>query len=64
MTYNILAESLVNKKIESYVPAGVLNWNYRRELILKEVEYYQADFLCLQVRFSSRAVLSISLLTG
>ena len=46
--YNILSETYANKTLYGYTPSWALAWNYRRELIMKEVLNYRSDIICLQ----------------
>lgn len=52
MTYNVLAKSLITEdsiKHFKEFELKYLNWNYRADLILKEIEFVSPDILCLQV---------------
>lgn len=48
MTYNILAEIYATQQVYPYCPMWCLNWNYRRQLIMREIRHANADVLCLQ----------------
>lgn len=48
LNYNVLCEKYASPQSYAYVPSWVLNWEYRRELILQEVLNYNADVVCLQ----------------
>lgn len=52
MTYNVLANSLITKEnVKQFMEFELkyLEWNYRANLILKEIDYVAPDILCLQV---------------
>lgn len=52
MTYNVLANSLITKEnIKQFIEfeQKYLEWNYRANLILREIDYVAPDILCLQV---------------
>lgn len=46
MSYNILADSLVNT--EELTSPQHSRWDFRLPLILKEIKYYDPSVLCLQ----------------
>lgn len=46
--YNILCERCATERLYGYTPSWALSWEYRRDLILKEINKHNADFLCLQ----------------
>ncbi|CAE6441736.1 unnamed protein product [Rhizoctonia solani] len=46
--YNILCEKYATSTMYGYTPSWALNWSYRKELILAEIQNYGADFICLQ----------------
>ena len=48
MSYNLLAEVYATKQLFPYCPLWALNWGYRRQLILKELQRHSADVICLQ----------------
>nr|XP_015825695.2 protein angel homolog 1 [Nothobranchius furzeri] len=50
MSYNILAQDLLeaNKQLYVQCPLEVLDWTYRCSLLLKEIENWTPDILCLQ----------------
>mmetsp|Transcript_2101 Transcript_2101/g.4007 ORF Transcript_2101/g.4007 Transcript_2101/m.4007 type:complete len:719 (+) Transcript_2101:364-2520(+) len=48
MSYNVLAELYATKQLYPYCPLWALNWGYRRQLIVKELEKHNADVICLQ----------------
>lgn len=50
MSYNILAQSRVNHFPAFYrrCPPHVLDWRYRRSLLLREIQQWLPDILCLQ----------------
>lgn len=48
LSYNILCEKYATERMYGYTPSWALAWNFRKDLIMKEVKQYGADFLCLQ----------------
>lgn len=48
LCYNILCEKYATSTMYGYTPSWALNWSYRKELILAEIQNYGADFICLQ----------------
>ncbi|CAI5696773.1 protein angel homolog 1 isoform X3 [Oreochromis niloticus] len=50
MSYNILAQDLLeaNQQLYTHCPLEVLDWHYRCNLLLKEIEQWLPDILCLQ----------------
>ncbi|NXM37205.1 ANGE1 protein, partial [Oxyruncus cristatus] len=50
MSYNILAQDLVEQGIDLYVHChpDILNWNYRLPNLLQEIQHWDPDVLCLQ----------------
>ncbi|XP_024861537.1 protein angel homolog 1 isoform X2 [Kryptolebias marmoratus] len=50
MSYNILAQDLLelNEHLYIHCPLEVLDWNYRCSLLLKEINNWTPDILCLQ----------------
>nr|VWP00751.1 Ubiquitin-conjugating enzyme E2 2 [Ganoderma boninense] len=46
--YNILCERCATERLYGYTPSWALQWEYRKELIIKEISQHNADFLCLQ----------------
>jgi CCR4-NOT transcription complex subunit 6 len=52
LCYNILCEKYATSTMYGYTPSWALNWAYRKELILAEIQNYGADFICLQVSMS------------
>ncbi|XP_068608178.1 protein angel homolog 1 [Brachionichthys hirsutus] len=50
MSYNILAQDLLEAHPELYAhcPPEVLDWNYRRHILLEEILKWTPDILCLQ----------------
>ncbi|PNH02578.1 Glucose-repressible alcohol dehydrogenase transcriptional effector [Tetrabaena socialis] len=47
VSYNILAPKY--QSYNSYCPPQFLAWEYRRELVLRELEAHRADVVALQV---------------
>ena len=56
LCYNILCEKYATTSMYGYTPSWALNWEYRKELVLQEVVGYEADVLCLQVSFDTKAL--------
>ncbi|TDH72254.1 uncharacterized protein CCR75_003267 [Bremia lactucae] len=48
LTYNVLAEIYATRQMYPYCPVWALNWSFRRELLKRELQSYNADILCLQ----------------
>jgi CCR4-NOT transcription complex subunit 6 len=47
-SYNTLCSKLATNTLYGYTPSGALNWDYRKEQILQEIQASEADFICLQ----------------
>ncbi|EFX00204.1 transcriptional effector [Grosmannia clavigera kw1407] len=47
-SWNILGERYATPQVFSYTPSGALAWDYRKEKIMDEIRYRNADFVCLQ----------------
>lgn len=50
LTYNVLAEIYATRQMYPYCPVWALSWSFRSELLRRELQSYNADILCLQVR--------------
>eukprot|EP01114_Cavostelium_apophysatum_P020466 TRINITY_DN6864_c0_g1_i2.p1 TRINITY_DN6864_c0_g1~~TRINITY_DN6864_c0_g1_i2.p1 ORF type:complete len:609 (-),score=205.83 TRINITY_DN6864_c0_g1_i2:981-2807(-) len=48
LTYNILAEQYATQEQYFYCPSWALDWNYRKQGLLKEILAYDCDVICLQ----------------
>jgi len=48
VSYNTLAEIYANQGVYPYCPTWALAWQYRKDLILKELLRLDADLICLQ----------------
>ncbi|XP_074724567.1 protein angel homolog 1 isoform X1 [Strix uralensis] len=50
MSYNILAQDLVEQGLDLYLHChpDILNWNYRYPNLLQEIQHWDPDVLCLQ----------------
>ncbi|NWX65173.1 ANGE1 protein, partial [Promerops cafer] len=50
MSYNILAQDLVEQGLDLYVHChpDILNWSYRLPNLLQEIQHWDPDVLCLQ----------------
>ncbi|NXE76858.1 ANGE1 protein, partial [Cochlearius cochlearius] len=50
MSYNILAQDLVEQGLDLYQHChpDILNWNYRLPNLLQEIQHWDPDVLCLQ----------------
>jgi CCR4-NOT transcription complex subunit 6 len=47
-SYNTLCARYATPQQYGYTPTKALSWDYRKDMILAEIEASQADFLCLQ----------------
>lgn len=47
-SYNVLSRSYASKQHYGYVPTWVLSWDYRKDLILREIASCMSDIICLQ----------------
>jgi len=64
MCYNILCDKYCTRQLYGYCPPWALSWDYRKKMILDEVQQYNADIVSLQVNFAELCVLhGISLST-
>lgn len=50
LTYNVLAEIYATRQMYPYCPMWALSWSFRREVLHRELQTYNADIICLQVR--------------
>lgn len=48
LSHNILCDTYVTPQLYGFIPSSALAWEYRRELILQEIQASDADILCLQ----------------
>ncbi|KAI9890854.1 MAG: Glucose-repressible alcohol dehydrogenase transcriptional effector [Vezdaea aestivalis] len=48
LNYNILCDKYATKSQYGYTPSQALSWDYRKELILNEIQEQNADVVCLQ----------------
>ncbi|KAI0268726.1 Endonuclease/exonuclease/phosphatase [Gloeopeniophorella convolvens] len=48
LCYNILCELYATERLYGYTPSWALEWPYRRDLIMAEIDKHKADFMCLQ----------------
>lgn len=48
LTYNCLAEIYASVQQYPYCPSWALAWTYRKQNLLREIESYDADIICLQ----------------
>ncbi|KAJ1951685.1 Glucose-repressible alcohol dehydrogenase transcriptional effector, partial [Dispira parvispora] len=48
MSYNILSSRYATPQQYGYVPSWALDWDHRRDIILKEILERDADIVCLQ----------------
>lgn len=49
LSYNVLAEIYATRQMYPYCPMWALNWSFRKQLLQRELQLYNADILCLQV---------------
>lgn len=47
-SYNILCDNYVNAQQYPYTPSRALDWEYRKELILQDIQAQDPDIVCLQ----------------
>ncbi|OCH84199.1 hypothetical protein OBBRIDRAFT_741999 [Obba rivulosa] len=48
LCYNILCEKAATPRMYGYTPSWALQWDYRKDLVLREIVNHDADFVCLQ----------------
>nr|XP_027198272.1 CCR4-NOT transcription complex subunit 6-like isoform X2 [Dermatophagoides pteronyssinus] len=48
MCYNVLCDKLASRQLYSYCPSWALSWDFRKNVIMKEIKQYDADIICLQ----------------
>eukprot|EP00457_Paulinella_chromatophora_P004206 gb/GEZN01004216.1/.p1 GENE.gb/GEZN01004216.1/~~gb/GEZN01004216.1/.p1 ORF type:complete len:648 (-),score=30.14 gb/GEZN01004216.1/:29-1972(-) len=48
LNYNVLAQLYATKQIYPYAETWVLQWSYRKNLLLREILSHNADVVCLQ----------------
>uniref|UniRef100_A0A8R1DX84 poly(A)-specific ribonuclease n=1 Tax=Caenorhabditis japonica TaxID=281687 RepID=A0A8R1DX84_CAEJA len=48
LCYNVLCDKYATVNQYSYCPSWALNWEYRKNLIIKEIRTYEADIITLQ----------------
>ena len=48
VTYNILADIYATQNVFPYCPKWALSWRYRKIQLLRELQQYDADIICLQ----------------
>ncbi|KAF0688105.1 Aste57867_20266 [Aphanomyces stellatus] len=48
LSYNVLAEIYATRQMYPYCPMWALNWSFRKQLLRRELQLYNADILCLQ----------------
>ncbi|RHY70928.1 hypothetical protein DYB34_001501 [Aphanomyces astaci] len=48
LSYNVLAEIYATRQMYPYCPMWALNWSFRKQLLQRELQLYNADILCLQ----------------
>ncbi|KAG9228214.1 Endonuclease/exonuclease/phosphatase [Amylocarpus encephaloides] len=47
-SYNILCDRACTQALYGYMPSVALEWDFRREQVLKEIQELDADIICLQ----------------
>ncbi|KAK6585376.1 hypothetical protein PZA11_002103 [Diplocarpon coronariae] len=47
-SFNILSDQACTPKMYGYSPAQALEWDYRKDMILTDIQGNDADFVCLQ----------------
>lgn len=48
LCYNVLCDKYATSSLYSYCPQWALNWEYRKQYIIKEICHYDADIITLQ----------------
>lgn len=48
MSYNVLAQHMINREIYPYTSATALKWATRKANLVKEIAQVNADIVCLQ----------------
>uniref|UniRef100_A0A914ID77 poly(A)-specific ribonuclease n=1 Tax=Globodera rostochiensis TaxID=31243 RepID=A0A914ID77_GLORO len=48
LCYNVLCDKYATTNLYSYCPQWALNWEYRKQYIIKEICHYDADIITLQ----------------
>ncbi|CAJ0579635.1 unnamed protein product, partial [Mesorhabditis spiculigera] len=48
LCYNVLCDKYATAQAYSYCPSWALNWEYRKNSIMKEIRNYEADIITLQ----------------
>ncbi|KAI1703847.1 endonuclease/Exonuclease/phosphatase family domain-containing protein [Ditylenchus destructor] len=48
LCYNVLCDKYCTSNLYSYCPQWALNWEYRKQYIIKEICHYDADIITLQ----------------
>lgn len=49
LCYNVLCDKYATSSLYSYCPQWALDWEYRKQYIIKEICHYDADIITLQV---------------
>ncbi len=49
LSYNILCPRYATKETYGYTPSWALSWDYRKELIMRDITEHGMDIICLQV---------------
>lgn len=47
--YNVLSGPYATTSLYSYCPTWALNWEYRKNTIIKDITFYDSDIIALQV---------------
>lgn len=47
-SYNVLSKSYASKQRYGYVPTWALSWEYRKDIIIREIISCMSDIICLQ----------------
>ena len=48
VSYNILCDKYATASLYGYTPSAALAWDHRKNVILDELNHYNADIICLQ----------------
>ena len=59
MSYNVLCDKYATRQMYGYCPTWALGWEYRRNILLKEIIDSSADIIALQVCLCSNESCSV-----
>ena len=64
MSYNVLCDKYATRQMYGYCPTWALSWEYRRNILLKEIIDSSADIIALQVCFCTFIAMQIDVHVG